>query len=76
MNNKYFAVFLPSLGIDEKLFHLGELIMKISAVFYLHVGDSRALTCFDREVAYAWTRVCIFIAMYRQYKHLHLTPHS
>lgn len=33
MNNKYFAVFLPSLGIDEKLFHLGELIMKIMLSF-------------------------------------------
>ena len=33
MNNKYFAVFLPSLGIDEKLFHLGELIMKIMLAF-------------------------------------------
>lgn len=34
MNNKYFAVFLPSLGIDETLFHLGELIMKIYAVLF------------------------------------------
>lgn len=44
MNNKYFAVFLPSFGIDEKLFHLGELIMKIHAVFRLRVGDNQALT--------------------------------
>lgn len=33
MSNKYFAVFLPSLGIEEKLFHLGELIMKIYSFF-------------------------------------------
>jgi hypothetical protein len=44
MNNKYFAVFLPSLGIDEKLFHLGELIMKIHVVVRLHVDGNLALT--------------------------------
>lgn len=55
MNNKYFAVFLPSLGIEEKLFHLGELIIKIYSLFCVDVGDDQTLTDLSREAPHAWT---------------------